>query len=112
MATMATTMIRLTAAAAKQVLQSAIDGKMEGLALRVSVVRDAEGRFQYGMGFDDQSRPDDQAFESEGVAVVVSEVSLTLLKDTTIDYVDLGDGSGHHFIFLNPNDPAYVPPKQ
>lgn len=104
-------MITLTAAAAKRVLQSAVDGKMEGLPLRVSVVRDAAGGFQYGMGFDDQRRPDDQAFESEGVAVVVSAVSLPLLKDTTIDYVDLGDGSGLNFIFMNPNDPAYVPPK-
>lgn len=102
-------MIKLTAAAAAQIAKSAT-ADVAGLPLRISVVRDAAGQFQYGMGFDDQTRPDDQGFESEGIRLVVSAVVLPLLKDMTVDYVRLDDGD-HHFIFLNPNDPAYVPPQ-
>lgn len=102
-------MIKLTPAAARQITQSAIDGKMEGLALRVSARRDADNQFHYGMGFDDQQREDDIGFESEGVSMVVAAPSAPLVKDMTIDYVEWENGD-HRFIFMNPNDPAYVPP--
>ena len=105
------TFITLTPTAAKQVAQSATAGEMQGLRLRISVVRDADGQFQYAMGFDDNTHPGDEQFESEGVAMVVSAVSMPLLKDTTIDYVEIEQGE-HRFIFLNPNDPAYVPPSE
>ena len=105
------TMVRLTPAAARRIIQSAMDGKMEGLALRLSAMRNADDQFHYGMGFDDQERENDVKFESEGVKIVVAAASLPLVKDMTIDYVELEKNS-YHFIFLNPNDPGYVPPRE
>ena len=104
-------MITLTPAAARQVMQSAIDGKMEGMPLRVSVQRDADNHFHYGMGFDDQQREDDTRIKSEGVEIVVAAPSLSLVKDMVIDYVEI-EKDNHRFIFLNPNDPGYVPPRE
>ena len=36
-------------------------------------------------------------------------MSLDLLSDTVLDYVQMDDGK-YEFIFLNPNDPNYKPP--
>jgi iron-sulfur cluster assembly protein len=36
-------------------------------------------------------------------------MSLDLLTDTVLDYVQMDDGK-YEFIFLNPNDPNYKPP--
>jgi iron-sulfur cluster assembly protein len=36
-------------------------------------------------------------------------MSLDLLNDAVLDYVQMDDGK-YEFIFLNPNDPNYKPP--
>ena len=61
------------------------------------------------MGFDDTGRDDDTTIQTSGVDVVISPMSLDLLSDTVLDYVQLDDGK-YEFIFLNPNDPNYKPP--
>jgi iron-sulfur cluster assembly protein len=38
-------------------------------------------------------------------------MSLDLLNDAVLDYVQLDDGK-YEFIFLNPNDPNYQPPDE
>ena len=62
------------------------------------------------MGFDDNFTDADMKITSNGVNLVVSENSLPLLKDMTLDYVELEPGE-FHFIFLNPNDPSYIAPQ-
>jgi iron-sulfur cluster assembly protein len=37
--------------------------------------------------------------------------SVELLKGATLDFVELEPGQ-FNFIFMNPNDPEYVPPKE
>ena len=104
------TVIRVTAPAAEQIKKSAAQGNSRGWPLRIAVKRAPDKSFHYTMGFDDDAREDDVAFTSGGIPVVVSGDALHLLKNTTIDYVELERGR-FHFIFLNPNDPAYVPPQ-
>jgi len=104
-------MITLTPAAAKQTLAAAKQTNAEGLPLRIAVQRQDDGSLHYGMGFDDKTREDDLHFSSEGVTVVVSPVSMELLKGTVLDYVELEPGR-FHFVFMNPNDPAYRPAAQ
>ena len=82
-----------------------------GLALRVAVRKLGDGSFQYAMGFDMESREGDQKFSLRKVPVVVGADSLALAKGMTVDFVELEPGE-KQFIFLNPNDPAYVPPKE
>lgn len=104
-------MITLTPAAAKQIKKSAVAGRMEGLPLRVAVMRTKEDNFHYGMGFDDANLEDDMRFKSEGVEIVTSGATLAMLNGMTVDYVELDEGQ-YKFIFLNPNEPSYKPPRE
>ncbi|KPK40766.1 MAG: hypothetical protein AMJ69_01205 [Gammaproteobacteria bacterium SG8_47] len=104
-------MITITPAAAKQIRESAKQGQMEGLPLRIAATRQPDGSIQYAMGFDDTGRDNDMRIQSEGIDVVVSPVSDELLQGTTLDYVELEPGRVE-FIFLNPNDPNYTPPTE
>ena len=104
-------MIKLTVAAAKQIKQSAESGDMKGLALRIAVNRKEDDSFHYVMGFDDTTHEGDLMVRVQGVDLIISNGSRDLVKDMTIDYVELENGQ-FNFIFLNPNDSAYVPPAE
>jgi iron-sulfur cluster assembly protein len=97
-------MITVTPQAAEQIRESARQGKMEDMPLRIAVTRLEDGSFHYGLGFDDQSHEGDKTFQSEGIQIVVAPQSAELLDGTVIDYVEL-DGK-MEIIFVNPNDPA------
>jgi len=103
-------MITITPAAAKQIKLSAQQGKTEGMALRIAATRNADDTIHYGMGFDD-SKEDDTSITSEDIELIVSPISAELLKNTTLDYVELEEGNSQ-FIFMNPNDPEYTPPTE
>ncbi|MCW8830839.1 MAG: iron-sulfur cluster assembly accessory protein [Gammaproteobacteria bacterium] len=101
-------MIKVTPEAARQIQISASQGNTENLALRIAATKNDDGSFHYGMGFD-EDKDGDIAVTSEGVKIIVSAISADLLKDTTLDYVELEPGKSQ-FIFMNPNDPNYTPP--
>ena len=103
-------MIKITLAAAEQIKVSAQHGDTDGMALRIAATRNADNTIHYGMGFDD-SKEGDTTVASEGIDIIVSLVSAELLKDTTLDYVELEAGE-FQFIFMNPNDPEYTPPTE
>jgi iron-sulfur cluster assembly protein len=60
------------------------------------------------MGFDD-SKEDDVTVAAGDIEIIISAASAELLKDTTIDFVEI-EPEKHQFIFMNPNDPDYKPP--
>ena len=103
-------MIKITPAAAEQIRNSASQGQMDGMSLRLAATRNPDGSLHYGMGFDDSQMDGDTRITSEGVELVVSESSLSLLAGMTMDYVELEAGTWQ-FIFMNPNDPNYKPPE-
>ena len=100
-------MITITPAAAEQIRDSARQGSMHGLPLRIAAKRAIDGSIQYGMGFADEEYDGDQKFHSEGIDIVVSTMSVDLLRDTVLDYVKLDNGE-MSFIFKNPNDPDFT----
>ncbi len=102
-------MISVTPAAAEQIRESAKQGNMQGMPLRVAATRLEDGGFHYALGFDDTSRDGDNVFQSEGIDIVVAPQSLDMLNGTVIDYVDL-EGK-KEIIFINPNDPAQQQPE-
>lgn len=104
-------MITLTPEAADQIRRSAVQGRMEGMPLRVAVTQNPDKSLHYAMGFDDVPNEKDHRFSSQGIDIVVSDSSFELLSGTTVDYVELERGT-MHFIFLNPNDPNYSPPTE
>jgi iron-sulfur cluster assembly protein len=103
-------MITITPAAADQIRASAEQGGMQGLAMRIAAKRNPDGSIHYGMGFDDKTLEGDIPITSEGVEIVISEVSKILLDGMTLDYVEI-EPDTFQFIFMNPNDVNYVPPE-
>ena len=71
------------------------------LMLRVQVNGGGCQGFEYLFEVATGKNDDDHLFEKDGVSVVIDEVSLPLLKNSTIDYVD--DLIGAHFKIDNPN---------
>ena len=105
--------IQVTETAAEQIKKAAVESKLENTALRIAATRNQDHSIHYGLGFDDvgSNKEKDHAFQSNGVEIIVADSSLELLKGTTLDYVEL-EPKQFHFVFLNPNDPNYTPPKE
>jgi iron-sulfur cluster assembly protein len=70
-------------------------------ALRVFVSGGGCSGMQYGMALEANIRPEDHAYEYDGIKVVVDEVSFNYLNGATVDYVESVMGSG--FKIENPN---------
>jgi iron-sulfur cluster assembly protein len=101
-------MITITPNVAEQILSQPDQDKTESLFLRIAVKQDDSGAFEYGIGFD-EATDSDIKFESEGISLIISSQNQELLQGMTIDYVEI-EPEKYHFIFLNPNDPNYIPP--
>lgn len=103
-------MISLTTTAIEQI-KYAIEQSDTGTSpLRIAIKAQEDGSFHYAMGFDEQRLPGDNFINIDDISLVVSETSKGYAEGMTIDYVELEPGNWQ-FIFLNPNDPTYVPPR-
>ncbi len=69
--------------------------------VRVSVVSGGCSGLSYKMDFDNESKPNDQVFEDNGVKVVTDLKSFLYLFDSTLEFSGGLDGKGFHFV--NPN---------
>lgn len=76
-------------------------GLDETYFLRVGVVGGGCSGLSYKLDFDNESQPNDQVFEDQGVKVVTDLKSFLYLCDTTLDFSDGLNGKGFHF--SNPN---------
>lgn len=104
-------MIKISSSAIEQIKESIEQGAMQTTPLRIAIKKQDDGSFHYAMGFDEQRLPGDSFLNFDGVDLVVSEISKELAEGMTIDFVELEAGKPE-FIFLNPNDPTYVPPSR
>ncbi|MDM8567697.1 Fe-S cluster assembly protein HesB [Candidatus Halobeggiatoa sp. HSG11] len=103
-------MLKVTDRAAVQISKAAKDGDMQELALRLAPYTKSDGCIEYNrMGFDNV-KDDDIRISCEGIEVVYAPSFQNLLEDAVMDFVEIEAGE-LSFIFLNPNDPNYVPPK-
>ena len=94
--------ISLSSAAALAVQNIIEEKNLEGYALRIYVSGGGCCGAQFGMALDDNIREIDTTFESEGVKVIVDDVSINHLQGASIDYVDDPE-RGAGFIVHNPN---------
>lgn len=69
--------------------------------VRVSVVSGGCSGLSYKMDFDNESQPNDQVFEDNGVKVVCDLKSFLYLCNTTLEFS--GGLNGKGFYFNNPN---------
>jgi iron-sulfur cluster assembly accessory protein len=93
--------IILTESAAAAVRDLLIQRNLPDYALRVYVSGGGCSGLQHGLALEGRVRPEDTAFETQGVKVVVDEVSIEYLRGATVDYVNMETDSG--FKILNPN---------
>jgi iron-sulfur cluster assembly accessory protein len=93
-------MITLTSRAARQVRAMGADSPSPGRSLRLFVETGGCSGLQYGMSFD-EPKAGDEAFESEGVKILVDSVALGQLRGSSIDFDDGLQGKG--FEIRNPN---------
>ena len=97
-----TQLFTLTPAANQAVKDILTQRNLDGYALRVFVASGGCCGVNFGMALDNNFRDVDTMFESEGVNVVVDEVSVDYLRDATIDFVnDPQHGAG--FAVSSPN---------
>jgi iron-sulfur cluster assembly accessory protein len=80
---------------------SSEEGLPETAGLRVRVVPGGCSGFQYSLNIEEDSRPNDNVLDSNGVRLFVDMFSAQYLNGVVIDYVTNVMGSG--FTFNNPN---------
>jgi iron-sulfur cluster assembly protein len=86
--------VTLTPAAAQAVQDLMVKRELTGYALRVFVSGGGCSGYQYGMALENNIRPTDLSFETDGVQLVIDEISIQYMAGATIDYVDEVMGSG------------------
>ncbi len=92
--------VTLTDAAVAKLTTLLAEGD-EPQALRIAVTGGGCSGFQYALGFDTETHPDDIAFEQSGVRVLVDETSAEYLQGAVVDFQDGLQGKG--FAIENPN---------
>lgn len=98
----------ITDSAAHQISKASEISESKDWPLRIAVdVKD--GKFNYLMGFD-VAKEEDLRLKVNNIDIIISPDSMISLKNCKLDYVELEKGK-NEFIFLNPNDPSYNPPK-
>ena len=93
--------ITLTDAAAEADRGLLAQRNLSDYSLRVYVSGGGCSGIQYGMAFDNNIRTEDTITESNGIKVLVDEVSIQYLHGATVDYIDAPQGAG--FKINNPN---------
>jgi iron-sulfur cluster assembly accessory protein len=96
------TAVALTPAAARVVRTLLTERNLDTTyALRVYVAGRSCSGLQYGLALDNTLAESDWVGESEGLKVVVDEISLSYLRGAVVDFVD--DERGQGFVVSNPN---------
>jgi len=93
--------ITLTLSAAAAARDVMIKKNLQGYALRLFVSGGGCSGFQYGLALDNNARVEDTVSETDGVKLLVDEVSIKYLQGATVDYVEGLTSSG--FKITNPN---------
>jgi iron-sulfur cluster assembly protein len=93
--------LTITATAAEKVRALLEERELQGCALRVFVQGGGCSGLSCGMGFEENTYPQDRVVESQGVRLVIDPTSLMYMEGSEIDFVDSLMGAG--FTVHNPN---------
>ncbi len=97
-----TATITLTPLAAYAIREIMAKRKLSGYALRLFVSGGGCSGYQYGLSLDNRNRAEDFVIETNGVKMVVDEVSIKYLQGATVDYVPGEAENGFRIINQNP----------
>ena len=93
--------VTLTQPAVEAIRDVLLQKNLPGYALRLFISGGGCSGYQYGLALDSNIRSEDKVFETEGIKLIVDEVSIKYLQGATVDYVDGITSSG--FKIINPN---------
>jgi iron-sulfur cluster assembly protein len=74
---------------------------LQGFALRLYISGGGCSGFQYGLALDSNISAEDVVTETDGIKLIIDEVSIKYLQGATVDYVEGITSSG--FKIINPN---------
>ena len=97
-----TQLFTLTPAASQAVKDILEQRNLEGYALRVYVSGGGCCGVNFGMALDNNFRDVDTTFDTNGIQVVVDNVSMDYLRDATVDFVN-DPQHGQGFAVSSPN---------
>ena len=93
--------IKFTQPAVDAVREIITQKNLPGYSLRLYISGGGCSGFQYGLALDSNIRPDDVITETDGIKLIIDEVSIKYLQGATVDYVEGITSSG--FKIINPN---------
>jgi iron-sulfur cluster assembly protein len=93
--------VLLTQPAAEAVRGVMTEKNLEGYALRLYISGGGCSGFQYGLALDNNIQATDVITETDGIKLIVDEVSIKYLQGASVDYVEGVTSSG--FKINNPN---------
>jgi iron-sulfur cluster assembly protein len=93
--------ITFTNSAADAVRDVIIKKNLQGYSLRLFISGGGCSGYQYGLALDSNIRAEDLVMETNGIKLIVDEVSIKYLQGATVDYVEGMTSSG--FKIINPN---------
>ncbi|NCF49875.1 MAG: iron-sulfur cluster assembly accessory protein [Bacteroidetes bacterium] len=85
-------------------IRGMLDGEPEGRFFRVAANGGGCSGFQYEFSIDAARQDDDCSFVSHDVEVIIDEMSLELVENAELDYIQ--DLMGSYFSVSNPNATA------
>jgi iron-sulfur cluster assembly protein len=96
-----TTLVTMTQPAAEAVRDVMAQKNLQGYALRLFISGGGCSGYQYGLALDNNIRAEDTISETEGIKLIIDEISIKYLQGATVDYVEGMTASG--FKIINPN---------
>ncbi len=93
-------MIKITDAAAAQILVANNNPDVFDMILRVAAYQEDNGDVNFGMGFDIE-READEHLVVNGIEILIAASSTPYLQGVTIDFVEMNPGD-MRFIFIPP----------
>jgi iron-sulfur cluster assembly protein len=93
--------VTLTQPAADAVRNVMIKRNLQGFALRLFISGGGCSGYQYGLALDSNIRTEDMIIETDGIKLIIDEVSIKYLQGATVDYIEGMTSSG--FKIINPN---------
>jgi iron-sulfur cluster insertion protein len=73
----------------------------DGMILRIEVLGGGCSGFEYNYSTTQDFEHDDVFFEQNGSKIAIDSISLSMIKGSTIDFIE--DMSGSRFMITNPN---------
>jgi iron-sulfur cluster assembly protein len=96
-----TNLVTLTHPAASAVRDIITQKNLPDCSLRLYITGGGCSGYQYGLALVNKIEPADSIFETDGVRLVIDEVSIKYLQGATVDFVERMTSSG--FKIINPN---------